>query len=436
MHQNSPYTLTKIGSLIDLLSGFAFKSSEFSDVATTEQHIRLLRGINITENAIRNNDTIDKFWLNSSTDLDKYYLEEGDLVISMDGSKVGRNYALVSPKDLPSLLVQRVARIRAKKGLHLPFLHQLIGSKLFTDYVDSVKTSSGIPHISAKQIKEFSIPLPNIAIQKKIAEILSTVDKKIDLIDQKIAETEKLKTGLMQKLFSEGIGVQDSDGNWQPHSEFQDSPFGKIPKCWSVETLGEHTIKVGSGVTPKGGSKAYVDSGIPLIRSQNVLFGKFKLDDVAFITEQQHDKMKGSKLQPRDVLLNITGASIGRCAVLPEDFDEGNVNQHVCIIRTSEAIDPDFCGWFLNSKLGQKQIWNLQAGGNREGLNFQQIRSFKIPVFSIEEQCSIVEILSTVSDKLNLLETQKAETQQLKKGLMQKLLTGEWRVPLDNPEAA
>ncbi|MFZ3510062.1 restriction endonuclease subunit S [Vibrio harveyi] len=294
-----------------------------------------------------------------------------------------------------------------------------------------------VPSVNQKQIGNVLVYIPeSISEQQKIAEVLLTVDKRINLIDQKIAETEKLKTGLMQKLFSEGVGVQDSDGNWQPHSEFQDSPFGKIPKCWSVETLGEHTVKVGSGVTPKGGSKAYVDSGIPLIRSQNVLFGKFKLDDVAFITEQQHDKMKGSKLHPRDVLLNITGASIGRCAVLPEDFDEGNVNQHVCIIRTSESIDPDFCGWFLNSNLGQKQIWNLQAGGNREGLNFQQIRSFKIPVFSIEEQCSIVEILSTVSDKLNLLETQKAETQQLKQGLMQKLLTGEWRVPLDNPETA
>lgn len=302
--------------------------------------------------------------------------------------------------------------------------------------LDKFGTGTGVPTLNRNIIHKQKVVFPPLLEQQKIAEVLSTVDKKIGLIDQKIAETEKLKTGLMQKLFSKGVGVQDSNGNWQPHSEFQDSPFGKIPKCWSVETLGEHTVKVGSGVTPKGGSKAYVDSGIPLIRSQNVLFGKFKLDDVAFITEQQHDKMKGSKLQPRDVLLNITGASIGRCAVLPEDFDEGNVNQHVCIIRTSESIDPDFCGWFLNSNLGQKQIWNLQAGGNREGLNFQQIRSFKIPVFSIEEQCSIVEILSTVSDKLNLLETQKSEIQQLKKGLMQKLLTGEWRVPLDSTNAA
>lgn len=305
-----------------------------------------------------------------------------------------------------------------------------------TESMKSKTNGSTMLHFTKKGMEEHEILLPPLAEQQKIAEVLSTVDKKIDLIDQKITETEKLKTGLMQQLFSEGVGVQDENGNWQPHTEFQDSPFGKIPKCWSVETLGEHTIKVGSGVTPKGGSKAYVDTGIPLIRSQNVLFGKFKLDDVAFITEQQHEKMKGSQLHPRDVLLNITGASIGRCAVLPADFEEGNVNQHVCIIRMSQAITPEFCGWFLNSNLGQKQIWNLQAGGNREGLNFQQIRSFRIPVLTVEEQCSIVDILSTVSDKLNLLEQQKVETQQLKKGLMQKLLTGEWRVPVEENEAA
>ncbi|EOD9427442.1 restriction endonuclease subunit S [Vibrio harveyi] len=357
----------------------------------------------------------------------KYLYDKPSIILGRKGSIGNIHYV-----DKPFWTIDTTFYVETK-SCDTKWLYYLLSSL----NIEKLNEATGVPSLSRNNIYAQKLKVPsNKQEQQKIAEILSTVDKKIDLIDQKIAETEKLKTGLMQKLFSEGVGVQDSDGNWQPHSEFQDSPFGKIPKCWSVETLGEHTIKVGSGVTPKGGSKAYVDSGIPLIRSQNVLFGKFKLDDVAFITEQQHDKMKGSKLQPRDVLLNITGASIGRCAVLPEDFDEGNVNQHVCIIRTSESIDPDFCGWFLNSNLGQKQIWNLQAGGNREGLNFQQIRSFKIPVFSIEEQCSIVEILSTVSDKLNLLETQKAETQQLKKGLMQKLLTGEWRVPLDNPEAA
>ncbi|EGR3864906.1 Type I restriction-modification system, specificity subunit S [Vibrio cholerae] len=361
-------------------------------------------------------------------------IKSGDILMTITGN-IGRIATL--PDEIPEANInQHIAKISVIDGVSSSYVAQALQQERYNRYYERILTGQAYPQISLKQVRETPILLPPHPEQQKIAEVLSTVDKKIDLIDQKIAETEKLKTGLMQKLFSEGVGVQDENGNWQPHTEFQDSPFGKIPKCWSVEALGEHTIKVGSGVTPKGGSKAYVDTGIPLIRSQNVLFGKFKLDDVAFITEQQHEKMKGSQLKPKDVLLNITGASIGRCAVLPADFEEGNVNQHVCIIRMSQAITPEFCGWFLNSNLGQKQIWNLQAGGNREGLNFQQIRSFRVPVLTVEEQCSIVEILSTVSDKLNLLEQQKAETQQLKKGLMQKLLTGEWRVPVEETEAA
>ncbi|BCV46343.1 restriction endonuclease subunit S [Shewanella algae] len=203
----------------------------------------------------------------------------------------------------------------------------------------------------------------------------------------------------------------------------QPSIFGDIPKSWFIRKLGECTEKVGSGVTPNGGSKAYVETGIPLIRSQNILSGKLKLDDVAYITQAQHDKMKGSKLHARDVLLNITGASIGRCAVLPDNFDEGNVNQHVCIIRTTNVLDPSFCGFFLNSSFGQKQIWSLQAGGNREGLNFQQIKSFAIITPPIFEQQKIAEVLSTVDKKIDLIDQKIAETVKLKTGLMQKLFS-------------
>ncbi|HFT4558883.1 TPA: N-6 DNA methylase [Klebsiella pneumoniae] len=221
-----------------------------------------------------------------------------------------------------------------------------------------------------------------------------------------------------------------------PDINLKESSFGKIPTIWNTVKLGDYTSKIGSGITPKGGSKAYVEQGIPLLRSQNILHGKLKLDDVAFISNVQHNKMKNSQLQERDVLLNITGASIGRCAVLPNNFNVGNVNQHVCIIRTSQKLQPEFCGIFLNSHFGQKQIWNLQAGGNREGLNFQQIRSFEIHLPPLNEQKRIVEIFNAIDTKLDLIEQLEFETQNLKKGLMQKLLTGEWRVPLDCDEEA
>ncbi|NGZ69215.1 hypothetical protein G6Z92_20240 [Vibrio aestuarianus subsp. cardii] len=126
-----------------------------------------------------------------------------------------------------------------------------------------------------------------------------------------------------------------------------------VSNGWDLKNLGRLATKIGSGVTPKGGSNAYKPSGIPLIRSQNVLWGNVDLSDVAYIDEDQHAKMKGSIVYKNDVLLNITGASIGRSAV--SHLNEANVNQHVCIIR-SDALEPEYLKNFLLSFYGQKQI--------------------------------------------------------------------------------
>ena len=135
-----------------------------------------------------------------------------------------------------------------------------------------------------------------------------------------------------------------------------------------------------------------------------------------------------SKLQENDVLLNISGASIGRSTVVSKNILPANVNQHVCIIRTIERINAAYLSSYLISEGGQNQIFRLQAGGNREGINFQEIRSFKIPLPSIQEQQKIAAILSEVDAKIEREESQKAYLEKLKKGLMQQLLTGKKRV--------
>ncbi|AMN50645.1 restriction endonuclease subunit S [Psychrobacter sp. P2G3] len=198
-----------------------------------------------------------------------------------------------------------------------------------------------------------------------------------------------------------------------------------VPNGWSIESLGNVTEKVGSGVTPRGGSNSYKLSGIPLIRSQNVLWGKLDLSDVAYIDELQHNKMKGSFVYKNDVLLNITGASIGRVAV--SDIDEANVNQHVCIIR-SEELNSEYLKSFLLSFQGQKQIEQCQAGGNRQGLNFEQIKSFKLPVPPLPEQQKIAKILSTWDKAISTTERLIENSIQQKKALMQQLLTGKKRL--------
>lgn len=135
--------------------------------------------------------------------------------------------------------------------------------------------------------------------------------------------------------------------------------------------------------------------------------------------------MKGSFVYKNDVLLNITGASIGRVAV--SDIDEANVNQHVCIIR-SEELNSEYLKSFLLSFQGQKQIEQCQAGGNRQGLNFEQIKSFKLPVPPFPEQQKIAKILSTWDKAISTTERLIDNSSQQKKALMQQLLTGKKRL--------
>ncbi len=125
---------------------------------------------------------------------------------------------------------------------------------------------------------------------------------------------------------------------------------------WPIDRVKDHAVKIGSGVTPSGGSAGYLDAGVPLLRSQNVHFDGLRLDDVAYIANETHDEMNGTKLRDRDVLLNITGASIGRCAFVPDGFGEGNVNQHVCIIRTTPRLNHKFLTCSLSAPWGQDQV--------------------------------------------------------------------------------
>ena len=145
---------------------------------------------------------------------------------------------------------------------------------------------------------------------------------------------------------------------------------GELSKyvAWPLDRVKDHAWKIGSGVTPSGGAASYLDAGVPLLRSQNVHFDGLRLDDVAYIGEGVHTEMRGTHLQARDVLLNITGASIGRCTYIPDGFGEGNVNQHVCIIRPSARLDHRYLNYCLAAPWGQDQILSAFTGASRQGL--------------------------------------------------------------------
>ena len=198
--------------------------------------------------------------------------------------------------------------------------------------------------------------------------------------------------------------------------------FPEFSGEWKMCTIGELTTKVGSGVTPRGGEAVYKTEGHPFVRSQNVGLGNLLLDDIAFIDEETHLRQKNTELQFNDVLLNITGASIGRSALVDKQIVGGNVNQHVCIIRTKENLVPSFICSFLLSNYGQRQIDSFQAGGNRQGLNFEQIKSIKITIPSKDEQIKIAKLLRAIDERIATQNKIIEKLQSLIKGLVDSLL--------------
>lgn len=186
--------------------------------------------------------------------------------------------------------------------------------------------------------------------------------------------------------------------------------------------------KVGSGVTPKGGASVYQDNGIPLFRSQNVTNDGFLLDDIAYISEEIHKSMIGTRLMPNDVLLNITGASIGRCYYLPKNFKEGNVNQHVCIIRSKvNVVIPAFLYYNLISAVGQQMIDVCQTGANREGLTKENICNFEFDIPSLADQQRMITYLDTklseIDHQVSLLTSKRDAYLRLKKSIINHAVT-------------
>ncbi|PKN93318.1 MAG: restriction endonuclease subunit S [Chloroflexi bacterium HGW-Chloroflexi-6] len=192
------WEILPIGVKVDLLTGYPFDGLDISENPTG---IRLLRGINVTEGLIRHSKEIDRYYPESPDKLEKYRIQKNDLVIGMDGSKVGRNAAIISESDGGSLLVQRVARLRSNSVSTIRFIFQQVNSSKFHTYVDRINTSSGIPHISSKQINDFQICFPSLDEQQKIAEFLTSIDEQIAAQSQRLAALHVHKKGLLQGLF-------------------------------------------------------------------------------------------------------------------------------------------------------------------------------------------------------------------------------------------
>ncbi len=216
----------RLGDVCEIITGFPFKGKYY-----TKEGIRVVRGDNVTVGNLRWDSEKDKRW-NEPFDKAEYYsLQANDIVIGMDGSRVGKNKARIKEEDLPLLLAQRVACVRHNHRAEQDYLYYNIFSKKFIDYVNSIHTGSAIPHISQKQIEDYLIPLPDLDNQHRIASILSSLDRKIELNNKINADLEEMAQAIFKNWFVDFEPFKDG--------KFVNSELGMIPEGWKVGSLGD-----------------------------------------------------------------------------------------------------------------------------------------------------------------------------------------------------
>lgn len=405
---------TIIGRYLYVKNGFSFKSNHYVKASENSHPV------------IRISDIDGEYALDSNAvhvinKVEGFDIENGDLLIAMSGATTGKIGIYKGMKV--AYQNQRVGNIK--------LLSEKFGNHLFRNYLilfikDKIlKASYGgaQPNISGNTIEKISILLPPLSEQKIIAE-------KLDLLLAQVKETKSRLERIPEilKQFRQSVL---SDACFCDFLTSTDKY-----QLWKEDSLKELTTKIGSGSTPKGGNNVYKNKGIPLVRSMNIYSNYIKYDDLAYIDDEQAKRLANVEIQPDDILLNITGASIGRVNIAPQLFVGGRVNQHVSIIRCNkQKLLPKFLQIYLASPVIQKWIVKENYGATRQALTKAMIEKLIISYPPIEEQNAIirrVEQLFAYADKIEqqvnvALEKVNNLTQSILAKAFRGELTTQWR---------
>lgn len=291
----------------------------------------------------------------------------------------------------------KALKIKDSNAVNLRYLAFFLESK--SSHIESLGKGATVKGITLDVLKKLEIPLPPITEQKRIADILA----KADSMRTKRREAITLINSLTQSIFLEMFGNTEN-----------------ITKKWPTKKLGELLSFLTSG--SRGWAEYYAESGDMFLRIQNVGRGELLLDDCTFVNAPDTAEAQRTKVQGGDILLSIT-ADLGRTAVVPENFGTAFINQHLAILRV-QGINPYFLSSFFTSPAGQIQVLGRNKGGVKAGLNFDDIRSFAIPIPPEEIQKEFL----TRARKVALLKTRltnaDAQAKELFLSIQKQAFTG------------
>ena len=314
---------------------------------------------------------------------------------------LAEQHRIVAKVDELMALCDRLEAEQADAGAaHARLVATLLGT--LTQSADAAELAANWQRLAEHFDSLFTTESSLDALKKTILQ-LAVMGKLVprDPNDEPASELLKRIATERARLEAEGICKRSKplppvgDDEW---------PFD-LPAGWEWVRLGTLLSKLGAGSTPLGGKQVYVNEGVKFLRSQNVWNDGLRLDDVALILPEVHLKMSGTHVEAGDLLFNITGASIGRCAAVPQSFDTGNVSQHVTIIRLVSPDTRQFLHSVLTSNLVQQTVMDVQVGVSREGLSIGKLAQFVIPLPPLAEQHRIV---AKVDELLALCDRLKA----------------------------
>jgi type I restriction enzyme S subunit len=347
-----------IGDFCDLKNGFAFKSDDYIEHSNTlncrMSNIRPGGYFDIEYNAkYLSDDYAEKY--------SEYLLQDGDLVIAMTDlasePKILGVPTIVKTNGKNILLNQRVGKliIKNESAIHKPFLQQVLNYPKVRQVYKKFAGGGLQINVGKADILSVKIPLPPLPEQRRIADILNQTDALRGKRREALAQLDSLTQSIFIEMFGDAQTI-----------------FNK----WPSKKLGEILDFLTSG--SRGWAEYYSDSGALFLRVQNVCKDELKLNDVAFVNAPNSAEAKRTKVQEGDVLLSIT-ADLGRTAVIPAGLGDAHINQHLSILRTSHVI-PSYLSAFLTSTAGQREIHGRDKHGVKAGLNFDDIRSFRLPI--------------------------------------------------------
>ena len=345
-----------IEELCEILNGYAFKSDNY-----VEEGVRIIRIANVQKGYIEDNTPV--FCQYDNLELEKYMLMENDLLISLTGN-VGR-VALLTKEFLPAALNQRVACLRLKnKEVLKKYLFYCLSANGFEE--KCIRSAKGVAqkNMSTEWLKKYKIPLYSSNEQIQIVRSLDFISRTINNRKKQLQKLDELIQARFVEMFGDPIMNQ---------------------KGWRVKTLGELSVQINSGNTPKGGEQVYTKKGITFFRSQNVWKDRLEMKDIAYIDEKTHASMKKSSLKHGDILMTKTGrintvnSSLGRAALYLGEDDAANVNGHVYFIRLKPNVNNKFVLRILVSNEYRDYIRSVCVGGiDKRQLNKNHIENFPI----------------------------------------------------------